>query len=113
MWILKVTSTKGDGSTTEVPYQCDSYEVTTYPPGTLSRKDLAESNNMTVPQLDDAGLGILLRLFNHKDGQRCIDRTDIWLPRDGEVAHVLNPETGKIVNGYRWPPRGGPTTPQR
>lgn len=107
MWILKVTSTK-DGSPTEVLHQCDSFEVTTYPPGTLARKDLAESNDFSMKQLDEAGLGILLRLFNHKDGLRNVDLLDIWLPRDGEVAHVLNPDTGKIVNGYRWPPRGGP-----
>lgn len=104
-WILKLTSTGKDGSPTEVLHQCDSFEVTRFPPDTLARKDLAESNNITEEELDAAGLGILIRMFNHKDGRRCIDRSDIWLPRDAENVHVLHPETGKIVSGYRWTPR--------
>ena len=103
MWILKLTSTKSDGSCGEILYQCDSFEVTRFLPGTLARKDLAESNNLTIQGLDTAGLGILIRMFNHRDGRRCVDRHDIWIPRDCETIHVLHPDTGKIVNGYRWP----------
>jgi hypothetical protein len=110
-WILKITSSK-DGSPTEVLHQCDSFEVTRFLPGTLARKDLAESNNLTPEELDSAGLGILIRMFNHRDGRRCIDRTDLWLPRDGEHIHVLDPDTGKIVSGYRWTPRGKKEQPQ-
>lgn len=119
MWILKRTSTAEDGSSKEVLHQCDSYEVTTFPPGTLSFKDMAESNDMTEDEALEAGLVIMLRLFNHTSGidpqtgepvlQRNLDRLDIWLPRDGESVHAIDPATGKIVNGYKWPPRGGPS----
>ena len=111
MWILKLTSTK-NGSPTEVLHQCDSFEVTTYPPGTLARTDLAESNEWSLDRLDEEGLGILIRMFNHLDGQRCLDRTDIWLPRDGDSIHAINPASGKIVNGYKWPLPGA-RNPQR
>jgi hypothetical protein len=104
MWYLKIVERGGK----EWLQPCDSYTVTRYAPGSVALQDFCERTGASEEEAAGIEIDILVRR-NHETGDA--ERKTLLIPRDAEAVHAMD-EKGRIIDGYRWPPRTAATGAQ-